>query len=176
MKAHLILISLALVAVACNTTKKSENKDQKDSIRVETATITAQPEVITATLLSGYFLKNTYTFTGGADSFLFPDSAAFDKVLGIGKTMNNQITVPDFAKQTVGAIALKPTQTKTDLAILKVEKTDSSTVAISYEVKTGEALSYSMTPTLVFQFPKVAGVHTVNFMRDGQIVKTLRIE
>ncbi len=177
MKAQLMItVCLALATMACTNTKKSGNNVQQEPAQPEAAVVTAQPVAVVATPLNGYFLKNTYQFTGETDALLFADKEAFDAVLGIGKTMNNQIDTADFAQQIVGAVAMKPVQVKTELKISKAEQTDSTTVDLYLDATKGEAISYSMTPTLVFQFPKAAGITTVNFFANGEKVASVPVK
>lgn len=174
----MITVCLALATMACTNTKKSGNDTQKDSVKLETAVITEQPAAVAVvvTPLNGYFLKNTYKFTGEADGLLFADQATFDNVLGVAKTMDNKIDAPDFGQQIVGAVALKPVQVKTDMKISKAELAGGTAVDVYVETVKGEAISYSMTPTLVFQFPKTAGVNSVNFFVNGEKVTSVPVK
>ncbi len=175
MRTHLFIGCLAILMTACNTSKKADNDSQQDSIRVETATVAEQPvTTITVTPLKGYFLKNTYKFTADTDCILFPNQAGFDNALGVGKTMDNQISKPDFAGQTVGAIAMKPVQNQTEITISKAEVAGNA-INLYYDVKKGDAITYTITPVLVFQFPHTTGVDTVHFITNGQTVSTLSI-
>lgn len=175
----MITVCLALATMACTNTKKSGTNTQKDSVKLETATITAQPTAtatVVVTPLNGYFLKNTYTFTGEMDCLLFADQAAFDAVLGVAKTMDNKIDTPAFEQQIVGVIAQKPVRVKTDMKVSKAELIDGTTVNVYVETTKGETLTYTMTPTLVFQFPKTAGVNLVNFFVNGEKVTSVPVK
>lgn len=171
-------ICLALTMAACNSTKKTENANGQQANTPEVA-ITEQPAasaVDSVHTLSGYFLKNNYQFTNETDFLLLPDPPTFDSYLGVAKTMDNTIDKPDFAEQIVAAITMKPTNKRTDITISKIEKANNHTTNIYFEVKTGETLTYTLIPLLVFEFPKVAGIDTFNFITNGQTVQSLSLK
>ncbi len=157
-----------LICFACSS-KASKNQPQADS----TATVEIAPQVlpVSTQLLAGYFLKNTYKVNDDVDCILFPDQASFDKVLGIAKTMTNKVDKPNFEKNIVAAIALKPTKKNTEISISKAEKVNEA-INIYLEQTIGEDLTYTMTPLKVFSFPKESGVSTVNFMMGAKVIKS----
>ncbi len=177
MKAQVwITVSLLLATMACTNARKNENKTQSDPVKPDTAVVTEQTVAVVATPLNGYFLRNTYQFAGDTDYLLFPNQTAFDAVLGKAKTMGNKIDMPDFGQQIVGAITLKPVRNQTTLTLRKAEVVGGTTVDLYVESTAGEALSYTITPTLVFQFPKTAGIQAVNFYMNGIKAATVPAE
>ncbi len=154
--------------VACSS-KASKTETQPDS----TATVEVAPQVLPVTVqtLNGYFLKNTYKLAEDTACILFADQSSFDKAFGMAKTMTNKVDKPDFDKNVVAAVALKATNTKTEIAISKAEKVDEM-IHVYVEVTKGEPLTYTMQPLVLFSFPKEAGVSSVNFMMDGKVIKS----
>lgn len=162
---------------ACNSTKKTENGNQQATAVAEqpaTPIITAAPTA--PATLSGYFLKNNYQFSNGIDFLLLPDRPTFDSYLGVAKTMNNEIDEPNFTEHVVAAIIVRPTNKKVDISISKVEQPEEHLVNIYFEAKIGETLTYTATPLLVFELPKVTGVNTINFITNGKTVQSLRLD
>ncbi len=162
----LLCISM-MVACSSKTSKKTD--PQPDS----TATVEVAPQVfpVTVQTLNGYFLKNTYKLAEDTSCVLFADQASFDTAFGVAKTMNNKVDKPEFDKDVVAAVAMKATKTKTEIAISKAEKVGEM-INVYVEVTTGDALTYTMQPLVVFSFPKEAGINSVNFMMGGEVVKS----
>ncbi len=157
-----------MMCMACSS-KVSKVESQSDSI----ATVEAAPQVLPVTVqtLAGYFLKNTYKLSDNPTCVLFPDQASLDKALGVAKTMNNKVDKPDFNQSVVAAIAMQPTQKKTEITVGKAEKIG-QVVNLYVEAAVGDNLTYTMKPLLVISFPKEADVNTVNFLMDGKVIQS----
>ncbi len=173
-KLTLLLFILPIALVTCKERVSSvSNTVQKQTSDVDA---TAQPiKTVQIKLLNGYFFKNTHNVDANPTFFIFKGEEVFNDYLGMARTMNNQIDKPDFDNNTVLAIVCEPAQVKTEISVIKAEKADENNINIYYEVKTGESLSYSMQPLLVFSFAKEENLKTVNFISDGKTVKTFTL-
>ncbi len=164
-----ILFCLALIATSCNGCSSQKQKS------AETSAAAVGSRAVEATPVSGYFLKNTYVFDGDTAFFVFGDQASFDKYMGVGRTMSNNPSVPSFAENIVAAIALKPTDVQTAVDVAGVE-TKGDKAVVHFEVSPGEKIGYTMTPQILFSFPKTEGLKTVEFVTGGKAVKTISLD
>ncbi len=162
-----LLFCLALIATSCGS---CSSQKQKTAETPETRSTEAA-----ATIIQGYFLKNTYIFDQDMAFFVFSDQASFDKYMGVGRTMSNNPSVPSFAADVVAAIASRPTDVQTAIDVVKVEMQGDKAVA-HFEVVPGEKIGYTMTPQVLFSFPKTEGLKTVEFVTGGNVVKTIAID
>lgn len=166
-----ILFCLALIATSCGSCSSQKQKTAESSeIPAVRGAATAE-----ATLIQGYFLKNTYTFDGDMAFFVFGDQASFDNYMGAGRTMSNNPSVPSFTKNVVAAIASRPTDIKTAISVTRVEM-QGDKAAVHFEVTPGEKIGYTMTPQILFSFPKTEGLKTVEFVTGGKTVKTIVLD
>ncbi len=163
------LLVISMMACMACTSKTSNTKPQQDTL----ATVEVAPQVlpVTVQMLNGYFLKNTYKLSSDTECILFTNQASFDLALGVAKTMNNKIDKPDFEKNIVAGIALKPAKQKTNIVITKAEKAGEM-INVYAEVTIGEAITYTMQPFAVFCFPKEEGVNALNFIVDGKVIRS----
>ncbi len=168
LKIMLATSCLTLLLMACKGRVGATSNENQEP---ETAAL----ESIPVKMMSGYFLKNSYQFQEDIACFIFTDQASFDTYLGVGRTMNNQPDQPDFAQNTLAAIACKPADVKTDIAVTKSEIVNGNTVNIHFEIKKGEKLTYTMQPLALFSFEKKAGIRTVNFIENGKTVKEITL-
>ncbi len=165
-----ILFCLALIATSCGSCSSTKTQtSETKATRTEDAATTA------VTPIQGYFLKNTYTFDQNMAFFVFNDQASFDNYMGVGRTMSNNPSVPSFTENVVAAIASKPTDIQTAIKVVKVE-IQGDKAAVHFEVSPGEKISYTMTPQILFSFPKTKGLKTVEFFTGGKTVKTIALD
>ncbi len=122
--------------------------------------------------LSGYFVKNDYSFDGDYACFVFDDKDSLTTYLGVGRTMSNNVDEPDFANDMVAAIACRPVSTSTEIVVTKIEKSGEA-ANVHFEVKTGDPISYTIQPLLVFSVSKDDSVRVVKFTTDNKIVKEI---
>lgn len=167
-KLFVVAVISMMLCTACSS-KASKTEPQPDS----TATVEAAPQVLPVTVqtLNGYFLKNTYKLSESTTCILFTDQVSLSKALGVAKTMTNKVDKPDFTKNVVAAVAMQSTQNKTEIVVSKAERIG-DVITVYVEATTGEKLSYTMQPLLVFSFPKEEGVNTVNFMMGGKTIQS----
>ncbi len=153
MKKSLILLTLAALAFSCgNTTqKKSEVNATAQTNAVTAATRTE----LQFSLLENYFLKNTVKLADEVNLVLSKDSASFYNKFGMARTMGNAIVQPDFAKNTVVAIACQSSDVATAIAVERVISTPSG-VDVYVKITRGEKRTFTATPVALVLLPKLS--------------------
>ncbi len=168
------MLIIPLLGITCKG--KMSNVNGASQEQISNADNTKQKtSSVEIKILNGYFFKNTHKVEENPSFFEFSDKISFENYLGIGRTMGNRIDKPDFPNQTVMAIVYQPTQTKTEISVIKAEEINGNTINIYFKAKMGESLSYTMQPLLVFCFEKKKDLTVANFITNGKTIKSLTL-
>ncbi len=144
---YVLITSLLVTFSACS------NKTRQAELQTPVVNTGQTPTPVVSQELTGFFLKNTYKQDEDVKLLLFNNETAFNEIFGIGKTMNNQITKPDFATSIVGAVTLKPTQKQTTITVEKME-TIGDACHLFINIETGAGQTYTSTPVYIFAIEK----------------------
>jgi len=109
------------------------------------------PSGIVYTDMQGFFVKSTAFLPNDVNYFIATSERMFLSVFGVARTMDNVVTVPDFSKNIVLAIALKPSRTRHDVIIRDI-------------IISGEELTLRYNVVSRGSFP-----HTTSFFRAIEI-------
>lgn len=148
MKKIIFALASMLVLAGCTTNKPAE----------------AAAENVPYEVAKNYFFKNNQTIPASPK---ITTAAAFDQLFGMAAFMgkDGQPTAIDFDKQFVLAIVLPVTDTATEIIPLKVEA-KGNRLFYSYEVKTGEQLSFRMQPVSIIILNKQYENHEVILINE----------
>ena len=146
MKKIITAIASLLLLVGCTTTKSGN-------------TTPATAENVPFEVAKNYFFKNNQTIPASPK---ITTAEAFDQLFGMAAYMgkDGQPTTIDFDKQFVLAIVLPVTDVATEIVPTQVELKDNQ-LFYSYEIKTGEQLSYSIQPVSIIILDKQFENHEV---------------
>lgn len=156
------VVLLAGALFACNAPQK-EKKEVKNMEKKETtATGVTRFEP-----LKGYFIKNDVVFESPRKFVVATNNETFDKYFGVGKTMENEVTPPDFDKYYVAGILLQPSDTKQEIELVRFTSEGAKQI-VEFNVKAGDKQSFTSGGLLLFKIPKSRSV--VDFISDGETV------
>lgn len=138
MKKIVLAIVTLLALAACNSSKPTEKNKSAEEVQFIEA--------------RNYFFKNDQHILGNVK---ISSEEEFHKLFGMATTMdeNGKPTTIEFSKQMVLAIVLPQTEQATEITPVKLEMKN-DTLYYTYDVKTGEMLSYTIQPMSIIVIDK----------------------
>ncbi len=141
---------------------ENEYPKQIDSIQVDTKEVD-----IMFKQLHNYFLRNTIKLENDINVFTAQDMKTFDSLFGIAKTFQNKVTIPDFKKYSVIAIAAKASNIATAIIVNGIVAA-SQGIAVNISIKYSGEQSYTSIPMILIMIPKqIAGTNVA--VIDGEM-------
>lgn len=125
-------------------------------------------------ILENYFLKNTVSPKKNPSVYFVQSKAGLDSLLGIGKTMTNEIRNPDFNTEDLIILAAPATSVQTTIRVDSVKQRGTD-LNIYFTMNTADELSYTITPLAAISVQKVGGIRNLNLVSTYEVVATARV-
>jgi len=151
LKNTISLVLLAGVLFACDTPKKKQIKEVKESAMEKKEQV--KMGVTRFEELKGYFVKNNIEFDKAYKFVVVSNRENFDRYFGVGKTMNNKITLLDFDKFNVAGILVKPSD-KASKIQMKNYTAKGAIQIVNFTIDKGEEQSFTSGALMLFKIPK----------------------
>ncbi len=145
------MIFIAGVLFACESPKKKELKEVKVPKIEKTEKTTLGATRFEE--LNGYFVENDVGFDRDVEFVAVSSLDEFNKYFGTAKTMNNEVTPPDFDKFNVAAIMVKPSKKPGKIKLTKYISEGAKTI-VGFEILPGIELNFTSGGLLLFEIPK----------------------
>jgi hypothetical protein len=129
------------------------------------------PSGIVYTNMQGFFVKNTAYLPNDENFFIAVNDNMFLTMFGVAKTLDNVVTVPDFNKNIVLAVVLKPAKYDYDIIVNDIIISGEE-LTFKYGVVVKNSIMYTSTFFKAVEIERPpTGVKNIVFDNGKQVVK-----
>lgn len=173
MKRFSAISCISILLWACNAPGTSNQQEANDSSAAAPInSIPSDEKDLHVTLLDQYFLSNKIHFEDSISCYVVTDKAKFENMFGVAKTMTNKITVPNFEKEYVFAIAVPATEVKTSF-VIDSARISGNNADIYFSITRGGRQGYKSSQVILGTFDKSPSIQNIGFYYKGEMVKMI---
>ena len=167
----LLFIALVFALFAACSGKKTETPPTADSVSAAAADVPA-PAGLAFSPLNGYAVRNTVGMSDSVNFFLLTSQEQLDKMFIADRSMNSEMSTPDFVINYTVAVVCLPRLEKTTIILEKVE-VGGSAINVYVTITRGEKQKFASKPAQIFAIERRDGYGALQFFVNGKQSKAI---